>query len=155
MIIKNGKTIACIAWIPIQIVAYYSVNIIYAYSMLTYSGLGCYTSIPLHITPYYTFTIPILIFVIIGGVLVFSNEYGSRKFWKKICILYVVHFLIIAVFLFPIILSYGSIIYMEPRLYAAIASILFPVFSLLGLMLVMAITRWANKLMHKKKNGNE
>ena len=142
------RKVAIITWIPLQIAAFFIVDKLYFHTMHVFSGNGCYMWIPVHITPYFMFTIPILVFVIISWILVFFNEYGFNRFWEKYRVLFIVYYLAIIVSTSLVLLEdYGWCpIRLNPGLYAAIASSVFPLIVTVLMSVPLAIVRqhWVN-----------
>ena len=141
------KAVSIVAWIPLQLVAYLSVDKLF-------NDVMCYIE---SFSPRYgyhhrfssLFTIQFLAFAVIGLLIVFRNEYGSKIFWKHFLLLYIgYHFACSSILL---VNCQNFMVMLE-----IISTSLFPAFSLLGLMLVVLVTRGVMYLQAKiNKNASK
>lgn len=145
------KIIAIIAWIPLQIVAYIATR---AIKLMMQKALisenQWYCSRP----PVLSFLgvmenvimIGVFVMIVVGEVLLIRHGYDNKKFWKHSAIWYAAYVVLIVgmtiwegiafdVLSDPVVIS------------LTIASCLYPVVALLGLMLVMTISRRMKKQM--------
>lgn len=146
------KKVSVIAWIPLQIVAYFVVRFVEPIMMETLMPKNQWYCIKPPVLSFLGVMENIVLIaafavVVVGEVLLIRHEYGSKKFWKYFAIWYAVYVVLIVGMTIGEGINFNVL--GDPLIIPlTIAICLYPVIALLGLILVMAITRWVNKLMH-------
>lgn len=145
------KEVAVIAWIPLQIVAYILtrfVELMIQKTLISENQWYCIRPPALSFLNVLenVAMIGVFVVVVVGEIILIRHGYGSRKFWKHAVIWY-------AVYVVPIVgmaLWKGAIFNVlgDPVVISfTVATCLYPVMALLGLMLVMTISRRMKKQM--------
>ena len=153
VILKRGKLIACISWIPLLIVAFQlslmcSIDVIRLlhpdFYMPHWCPVGSDAS-SFSDSMGYTILFEAILAAILGEIILIRHGYGTKRFWKHSSIWYAVY----VVLTVGIIILAGmnfNVLSDPPIIPLTIAICLYPVIALLELMLVMAITRSIKKM---------
>lgn len=153
VILKRGKLIACISWIPLLIVAFQlslmcSIDVIRLlhpdFYMPHWCPVGSDAS-SFSDSMGYTILFEAILAAILGEIILIRHGYGTKRFWKHLSIWYAVY----VVLTVGIIILAGmnfNVLSDPPIIPLTIAICLYPVIALLELMLVMAITRSIKKM---------
>ena len=150
---EDEKKVSIIAWIPLQVVAYVvarAVKLMMQKALIPENQWYCARPSVLSFLGIMESIIMIGAFVVMvaGEVLLIRYGYGSKKFWKRAAIWYAVYVVLIVgmtiwkgitfdVLSDPVVIS------------LTIASCLYPVVALFGLMLIMAKTKRIKKMTSK------
>ena len=134
------KKVSIIAWIPLQILAYGIIVAIYnelSHNFMRLSpericGTFFYNLFPLH-TPY---LILIHTFMVIGFALVLSYKSDEKKSWVLFVLLYALYQIVSL-----LILQNNTYLWIE-----TISCSLYPAIVFLGLMLVVIVAKWINRI---------
>ncbi len=138
---KTEKIVSIIAWIPIQIVSYHIAS--WLFYFIT-AGTAPFLTRCVYYRDelFYQFCIQFLAFALIGLLILFRYEYGSKKFWKYFLLLYIGYHI-----------GCSAVYYLEPHnqntWFGITACCFFSALSLLGLMLVSWATRGVMYLITK------
>lgn len=144
------KKVSTIAWIPLQLVALMAVGYIEGLLLKLTKSEGALwpygiAAFNFSLATFIMLVIASTAVAIVGWIILFRHEYGSKKFWKHCGVWYVVY----------LALTIGIIIYegydwgILGRYYYisfAVSICLYPVVALLCLMLVMAIAAGIKKM---------
>ena len=92
-----------------------------------------------------------LVVAVVGCVVLFRNEYGSKKFWKHCAVWYAIYLLLTILIILYESKDWGLSFNDTPVFVLTVAISLYPLVALSGLMVVITVAKWVNRIIKKQQ----